>query len=240
MRIHPARVIETRLLFGQQAFVIACPKSAAPSPGQFTLAADEDSILGMPLFNAGEWKEGFIAVSSHPGKWEPGAKLLLYGPQGRSFTLPGTGTHLALVSMGGSICFLWPLVTGWLAAGRLATLFSDTSFPELPTDLEVYPLNDLFQALDWADFIAGIIPAERLRDFSELMSAFQGGLLRCPGQVLVLTGMPCAGLGECGVCSVVIQRLSRAGRTSPGGHTWKLACKDGPVFNLSELLPETG
>jgi len=35
--------------------------------------------------------------------------------------------------------------------------------------------------------------------------------------------MPCGGLGDCGLCAVDLKR------------GWKLACKDGPVFDLNEL-----
>jgi len=43
-------------------------------------------------------------------------------------------------------------------------------------------------------------------------------------QVLVVTPMPCGGLAECGVCAFTTRR------------GWKMACKDGPVFDLSELI----
>jgi hypothetical protein len=36
--------------------------------------------------------------------------------------------------------------------------------------------------------------------------------------------MPCAGLADCGVCAVELRR------------GWKLACKDGPVFDLRDIL----
>ena len=48
--------------------------------------------------------------------------------------------------------------------------------------------------------------------------------VRFEAQVLVLVPMPCGGMGECGVCAVKIQR------------GWKLACKDGPVFDLEDLI----
>jgi NAD(P)H-flavin reductase len=41
---------------------------------------------------------------------------------------------------------------------------------------------------------------------------------------LVVAPMPCGGLAECGVCAVTTRR------------GWKLACKDGPVFDLGELI----
>ncbi|MBI3152940.1 MAG: hypothetical protein HYZ21_12455, partial [Chloroflexi bacterium] len=43
-------------------------------------------------------------------------------------------------------------------------------------------------------------------------------------QVLIRTQMPCGALAECGICAVMV------------GQQWKMACKDGPVFDWKELL----
>jgi hypothetical protein len=43
-------------------------------------------------------------------------------------------------------------------------------------------------------------------------------------QILIRTALPCGALAECGVCAV----------PSPRGPL--LACKDGPVFKLADLL----
>jgi dihydroorotate dehydrogenase electron transfer subunit len=42
-------------------------------------------------------------------------------------------------------------------------------------------------------------------------------------KALVMTPIPCGGIAECGACAV------------PAHRGWKLACRDGPVFNLNEL-----
>jgi hypothetical protein len=47
---------------------------------------------------------------------------------------------------------------------------------------------------------------------------------RLETQVLIRAPMPCGALAECGVCAVVLR------------HEWKMACRDGPVFNLKDLL----
>lgn len=161
MPLFPARIEETRLLFGEWTYRIACSNKAVPTPGRFVLAVDGESVLGTPVFGAGEWEDGFIAISSRPGKWVPGTKLLLYSPRGRGFSMPEKGNHLALISLGGSFCFLWPLVSAWLQAGKLATLFSETIYPDLPAELEAAPLTDLAGLLGWADFIAAALPADR-------------------------------------------------------------------------------
>ena len=47
--------------------------------------------------------------------------------------------------------------------------------------------------------------------------------LAIPAQALVLGPMPCGGLADCGVCAVTTRS------------DWKLACKEGPVFDLEEI-----
>jgi len=48
-------------------------------------------------------------------------------------------------------------------------------------------------------------------------------IARWGAQVLVRTPVPCGGIAECGVCAVTLKS------------EWKLACKDGPVFDWGEL-----
>jgi dihydroorotate dehydrogenase electron transfer subunit len=88
-------------------------------------------------------------------------------------------------------------------------------------------LSALPELLNWADFIAIDLPLATLPDLRSRLGLNAGVdrhlHLHCPAQALVLSPMPCGGLAECGVCAV----------PSPRG--WKLACDDGPVFNLHEI-----
>jgi len=43
-------------------------------------------------------------------------------------------------------------------------------------------------------------------------------------QVLIRTPVPCGGVAECGVCAVTVKS------------NWKMACKDGPVFDWRDIL----
>jgi dihydroorotate dehydrogenase electron transfer subunit len=74
----------------------------------------------------------------------------------------------------------------------------------------------------WADYLVVDAPLEALPDFWREMGRTLTGY-SVPGQALVFAPMPCGGLGECGACAVQSHR------------SWKLACKDGPVFNLKDL-----
>jgi len=73
--------------------------------------------------------------------------------------------------------------------------------------------------LAWADFLALDLPLEALADLGKHLP----DVLPCPAQALIYTPMPCACLARCGACAVPTRRR------------WKLACEDGPVFDLREL-----
>ncbi len=225
-------------MFGRQAFLISCSRLVVPSTGRYTLAVDEGASLGIPLFNVGEWESGFIAAPSRACDWVPGTELLLYGPRGRGFSMPGHGARLAVISLGEAFCFLWPLVSAWLKAGKLATLFSESRYPDLPADLEAAPLTDLPGILNWADSIVAALPADRLGDLARLASDHEKGFYFLPGQILVLTAMPCAGFGECGVCALPLRRSKKGTLSSHAGQSWLLACVDGPVFDLAAVMTE--
>jgi dihydroorotate dehydrogenase electron transfer subunit len=95
--------------------------------------------------------------------------------------------------------------------------------PGLPVEVEILPLDLLHEAPAWADFLAIDVP---MRDLPNLRAALHLGPyahLACPAQVLVITPVPCLGLGECGVCAV------------PTREGWRLACSDGPVFDWNSL-----
>jgi hypothetical protein len=207
--------------------LITCPAEVVPTAGQYLLAIDEDSIQATPLFLADAWSQGFLAAPPFPGSWQPGTSLSLYGPLGRGFHLPMDVQRLALIALGETNARLLPLATASLVDNLSITLFSDAMFRELPSSMEAYPLNDLQESVSWADFIAVDVPLESLDQLAEYFSTASQGLF-ARGQVLVRTSMPCSTFGDCGVCAVKVKR------------SWKLACKDGPVFDLQALLKGVG
>jgi hypothetical protein len=93
----------------------------------------------------------------------------------------------------------------------------------LPAAVEVYPLSELPQALAWADFLALDLPLPSLPSLRGRLNLQGSRRLPCPAQALLDLPMPCGGAADCGVCAV---------HTRTG---WKLACREGPVFNLEEL-----
>jgi hypothetical protein len=98
--------------------------------------------------------------------------------------------------------------------------FSDVPLPALPSEIEIHRLSAAEEGIRWADFLALDLEIERLERLAQILP-----WPACPGEVLVFTPMPCAGIAACGACAVPVARRS-----------WRLACQDGPVFGLDELL----
>ena len=228
MRTIAGRVAEIQLHLGEASALIACPPEIVPTAGQYLLAIDQDSIQTSPLFLADAWSQGFLAAPPFPGSWQPGTSLSLYGPLGRGFRLPMDVQRLALIALGETNARLLPLATNSLTDNLNITLFSDAALKELPSSMEAYPLSDLQDLISWADFVAVDVPLENLDQLVEYFSIVSQSLSSPRGQVLVQTTMPCSTFGDCGVCAVKVKR------------SWRLACKDGPVFDLQAVLKGIG
>ena len=119
---------------------------------------------------------------------------------------------------------LLPLIPPALSQNADIAIFSDTPLPPLPPVIEIRSLNAIKEALAWADFLAIDLPLENIPTLRQALQLDPLEYLPCPAQVLVAAPMPCAGVGECGVCAVQKQKKGYA-----------LACKEGPVFNLNQL-----
>ena len=165
----------------------------------------------------------FWAVPLSPTTWGPGTNLDLVGPLGHGFSLPRNILRLGLAALGETVSRLMPLVhlAGKSHVGM--TLFTDLSLPKLPAVVEVYPLASLHGSLDWPDFMVLDVPLERLAVLRDVLGLPLTTGLPCPAQVLITSPFPCAGMAHCGVCAV------------PARRGWKLACEDGPVFDLGIL-----
>jgi dihydroorotate dehydrogenase electron transfer subunit len=135
--------------------------------------------------------------------------------------------RLALASLDESISRLQPLMQNALDQGAAVALFTDHPLPSLPSAVEANPLEALQEALTWADYLAVDLPPQTIPELSRLLGVERGPrALPCPAQALVHLPMPCGGLADCGACAIETR----------GG--WKLACDDGPVFELIDLFPK--
>jgi succinate dehydrogenase/fumarate reductase-like Fe-S protein len=112
------------------------------------------------------------------------------------------------------------LIDAGLERGVSITLFTDDAIPAVPPQVEVNP--EFRDALSWADFVAIDLLMEDLSILRSLLGINDLDNIPLDSQILLTTTMPC-GFGTCGACSV------------RGQHSWILACKEGPVFDLSDL-----
>jgi hypothetical protein len=226
MRGYEGRVAEIQMdETGAASAWIKCPQAAVPSPGQYTLAVPEDQenlVLPAVLFPEKIKTDGFRVILSSIYQWMPGRSLRLRGPLGKGFNLHKDARKVALAGLDGSISRLRVLSDKALAQGCAVTLFADCDFSGLPASLEAYPLSALGEALGWADYTAAELPLEMLPEARRLLG-LENGMAASLVEVLLVTPVPCGGMGECGVCALKTR------------HGWKLACQDGPVFNLKEL-----
>lgn len=201
---------------------ILCPPQLVPAPGQYLLAHDgSDAPLAVSVFPAGPAVDGFLAAPSLPRAWTPGTPLHLRGPLGRGFSLPSTARRVALLAWNDLPARLLALLPQAFEQGAAVTLVCATTPRDLPPEVEVQPVQALEEALAWADFLAVDVGRESLPGLRERLGKQAQPAAQI--QVLVHTGMPCGALAECGVCAVRMR------------NGWKMACKDGPVFDWSEL-----
>jgi dihydroorotate dehydrogenase electron transfer subunit len=216
---------------GTRSARIDSPTPMNPSPGKYILVYkddDPDSFLGWPLFpvslhqSLGESQNPFLGPI--PSTWGPNTALKLCGPLGHGFIIPKNTRRLALVVLGDTASRLLPLIHPALDSVADIVIVSAFLLPSLPPAVEIRSLNALPDVLSWADFIAMDIPLTVLPNLRQILKLDPHGQIPCLAQALIWTPMPCAGIGDCGACAVP---------TRKGGY--KLACKEGPVFDLNEL-----
>ena len=218
-------LVELYLESGQTGGRLLCSQNLIPEPGQYLLAHDgSDSPLLAPVFNAGSAPGGFRIAPPIPQIWQPGTTLSLRGPLGSGFALPSSARRVALVPLGETFARLKPLLVAALEQNASVVLVSDMDLSDLPHEVEIQPLTALREIIQWADYMALDMSRESLPGLRQMLGLGEQSRVQFETQVLVVTPMPCGGIAECGVCAVTIR------------HGWKLACKDGPVFNLQALI----
>ena len=222
------RVIELRLLDGQRAARLSSMNGLIPDPGQYTLAQASGSVdpLAMPLFVVQAERDEWLCAPPVPPAWQPDMRLDLRGPLGHGFVLPPSAKRVAAIAPDGDCSRLLPLLHAALANEASIALVIERPPEDLPLQVEVQPLSALSEVCRWSEYAAFDVLREHL---PELISKLGGVGVRDAGgeaEALVRTPMPCAALGDCGVCTI-------RGRRGP-----KLACKHGPVFDLRLLTFE--
>lgn len=218
------KVLELILADGCRHVRVACPPGLVPSPGQYLLAGDGSGApLPVPLFHTDSAPQGFIAAASVPEAWRPGMDLHLRGPLGRGFALPPAARRVGLVAFDDSPARLRGLIGRALKQEAAVVLVSGSTPDDLPDDVEIQPLAALPEIVVWADYLAFEVGRENLPQLRERLGKRNQLPAGSGAQVLIRTPVPCGGLADCGVCAVQLRS------------DWKLACKDGPVFNWDEV-----
>ena len=218
------QVLELILEDGFRYARVTCPPNLVPEPGQYVLASDgTDSPLPVPLYYTDSAPQGFVAVTPAASRWVPGLVLDLRGPLGRGFSMSLAARKVGLVAFDDSPARLRGLIRPGLKQEAAVVLVSSSAPDNLPDDVEVQPLSTLNEILAWADYVAFDVARENLHQLQEQVGRQNQVIARLGAQVLVRTPVPCGGIAECGVCAVNVKS------------EWKLACKDGPVFDWGEL-----
>lgn len=225
MKQGTGQLVELYLESGLTGGRLLCQQNLIPAPGQYLLAHDlaSNAVLPVPVFSAGSVPGGFLLAPPIPPTWQPGTTLSLRGPLGHGFSMPSSARRVALMALGDTSARLQPLLKVALELHVSVVLVSDLDLPDLPPEVEIQPLSALAEIAHWADYVALDVPRDALSGLRQMLGVSEQANIRFDAQMLVTTSMPCGGMADCGVCAVSIRR------------GWKLACKDGPVFNLNEL-----
>lgn len=226
MQQDTGELVEIYMENGQIGGRMLCRKNLIPAPGQYLLAYDPASNvpLAAPIFSAGSAPGGFLVAPPLSPAWRPGSSLALRGPLGRGFTLPGSARFVALVVLGETVARLKPLMATAIGQDASVVLVSDLELAGLPPEVEVRPSAAFAEIAEWADYLAVDLSREFLPGLRDKLRMGQKGKVWGEMQVLIHTPMPCGGMAECGVCAITTR------------HSWKLACKDGPVFDIRALI----
>ena len=223
MHTGKGQVFELILEDGYRHVRVSCPSNLIPSPGQYLLAGDAtDAPVPVPLFHTDSAPQGFIAAAPIPDSWNPGMELHLRGPLGRGFGLPLSARKVGLIAFDVVPGRLRGLISLSLRQAAAVVLVCNSNVDHLPDDVEVQPVSSLEEIVEWADFLAFDVPREKLTQLRERMDKLNQIVARKETQVLIHTPVPCGGVAECGVCAVTLKS------------GWKLACRDGPVFDWKE------
>jgi dihydroorotate dehydrogenase electron transfer subunit len=254
-----ARVVSVSLWEALPSFYrlrLAAPELAsAVRPGQFLLVESDTEYVRRPFFPITIHADGFslLVPPNNPQRhFAPGDELDCIGPLGNGFPLPPAAHNLLLLAQStgvgvseeqNGVTFLLTLIHQALADGKRVLLLHEAPsagqlLPPsgLPHDVEVRlatadgsrgrkgtALDLLPELAQWADQIYAV---GRTEWYAQVVRALREHRLRLgEGLAWGLIApelMPC-GMGACGACGVDTQR------------GYRLACTDGPVFDLTEV-----
>jgi NAD(P)H-flavin reductase len=192
-------------------------------PGQFMMVRSADDILPVPLFPCG--MQGFQYTSPLCGNhhWNVGDLFSISLPHGSGFDVSGKSRRLLMVSSTSSPLRLFPIAANIIQNGGEAALYTKNLPDHVPLEMELLSLEQLAEAVSWADCIIGDTSTDQLVNWKNELLDGKSTTTNLNIQILVDTPLVCAGTANCGICAIKTR------------HGWKQACTDGPVFHLVEL-----
>lgn len=197
-----------------------------PLPGQYFMfgCGSGEELLPFTVFPVRSGPDFIDFISISEFNWHIGQEVTFRGPLGQGFSIPIDATKVGLIGLTqkGALNLL-PLAKRLLESGKEVALATDARLHGLPLDLEILPGEQALEVSIWADAAALAITRNQI---AQSLDLFRIGYTKKPFEALILSEFPCGGMAGCGVCAV---------STKKG---WKNVCKDGPVFDLSELAAE--
>jgi dihydroorotate dehydrogenase B-like protein len=130
---------------------------------------------------------------------------------------------VGLIAFDVSTARLRGLIQPALRQESAVVLVCNSGVENLPDEVEAHPLSAIDEIVEWADYLAFDVARENLNQLKERLGKLNQIAAGKDSQVLVRTPVPCGGVAECGICAVTLKS------------TWRLVCKDGPVFDWREI-----
>lgn len=231
MKTHTGTILRVSNRFGFHSISVKTRYPVVFDPGQYILAwadSSQDDPIPSALFLESVEGNSISISSPAPGSWIPGQQISFRGPLGRGFRIPGLLRRLALIELDSHPGRMMSMVKAALEMKADVVLAGElTSNPQvmqdIPPQVEMTGFEQLTELYRWADLVCLDIPLEKLIHLGILLPDMASKTTKSDIQVLVHTSMPCGGIAECGICSVKTK------------HGYKLACQDGPVFDLADL-----
>ena len=221
------------MLNGIPSARIQCDSSLIPAPGQYLLAyaGGLNSPLAVPIFLGRSFADNrkiiagsFLAAPPIPAAWGIGTRLYLRGPLGHGFLFPNIARRIALIAFDDLPLHLTALLDVALKQEASIVMVCKDPPDDIPLQVEVQPRDSLMDVCAWADYTALDARRESLLELKKIFAGSNRLRIGNEVQILIRAPMPCGALAECGVCSL------------DSGRGPLLVCKDGPVFNLKDLL----
>jgi NAD(P)H-flavin reductase len=196
-----------------------------PRAGQYILAyaPGQAQVLATPLYPCLRMDGELGLTGFIPAAWAPGMILVVRGPLGTGFELPPSARRVAVISFQQDLIRMSQLINMALTQKAAVVVYTNAFDSRLAEDIEVLPLEAVQEFWTWADYGACWIEQESLLELHNKLGITPGKNTTIPVEVLVETPLVCGGMADCGVCAVPVKR------------GYKLACKDGPVFQLKDL-----